>query len=218
VAEARRRVGRPPASGAADTRARLLAVARWAFATRGYGATTNRDLADAAGITTGAIYHYFPSKADLYQAAYEQGIAIVFDEFDRVVSGRTGLLDRFEAVLDAAAVLDRLDSSLAAFVVNVPWEASHHPDLRERTTAANARSRRFFESLVADAVAHAELEPGVDPAAVVDVLGLLASGLARFSQQVGDPGRHVGAATALKLLMAGGLVRPTASPGRRAGP
>ena len=61
-----RKLGRPRDVDSSDTRQTLLEVARRIFARDGYGATTNRSIADEAGITTGAIYHYFPSKAELY--------------------------------------------------------------------------------------------------------------------------------------------------------
>lgn len=49
-------------------RAELLAPAFALFADRGYAAVSMRDLARAAGVTTGALYHYFPSKEALFEA------------------------------------------------------------------------------------------------------------------------------------------------------
>jgi hypothetical protein len=40
-----RRLGRPPAVDSTVTRGRILTAARRSFATRGYDATTNRDIA-----------------------------------------------------------------------------------------------------------------------------------------------------------------------------
>ncbi|NDH46111.1 MAG: TetR/AcrR family transcriptional regulator, partial [Actinobacteria bacterium] len=45
-----RRVGRPCQSDALETRRRLLDAARESFTTRGYDNTTNREIAQAAGI------------------------------------------------------------------------------------------------------------------------------------------------------------------------
>ena len=50
------------------------------FARDGYEATTNRSIAKASGITSGAIYHYFDSKAELYAAVYEEVYDRVFAE------------------------------------------------------------------------------------------------------------------------------------------
>lgn len=45
-----------------ERRAELLAIAAKLFAERGLRATTVRDIADAAGILSGSLYHHFDSK------------------------------------------------------------------------------------------------------------------------------------------------------------
>ena len=47
-----------------EKRARLLAAARKAFATSGYGASVH-DICQAAGVGIGTFYHQFPDKSDL---------------------------------------------------------------------------------------------------------------------------------------------------------
>ena len=66
------RLGRPPASNAAETRQRIIATAAELFAVNGYGVTTNKDVATQAGITTGALYYYFDSKLAMYLAVYAE--------------------------------------------------------------------------------------------------------------------------------------------------
>jgi AcrR family transcriptional regulator len=183
----------------------LLEVARLAFATYGYDATTNKDIAAEAGITTGAIYHYFSSKADLYVAAHERVQAIAYAAFEDAVAGVTTLPDRLNALLDTAVALSRDDPTLAGFVVNVSWELQRHEELRERMRATEARGRVFFESLVADAAARGELPPNVEESGVVDMIRAVIAGLARFSSQTGDPARHGAATEAMKALIDGRL-------------
>ena len=48
------------------TRAKLLEAARDMFAERGYEAATVRDIAAAAGLSTGAVFASFSDKADLF--------------------------------------------------------------------------------------------------------------------------------------------------------
>lgn len=57
--------------GSPDTRAEILAAARRAFGTRGYRATTFREIADRAGVDPALITHYFGSKEALFTAALE---------------------------------------------------------------------------------------------------------------------------------------------------
>ncbi|MDI2029747.1 TetR/AcrR family transcriptional regulator [Saccharopolyspora sp. TS4A08] len=53
---------RPARENGSERRAELLAIAGELFATRGFLATTVRDIADAAGILSGSLYHHFDSK------------------------------------------------------------------------------------------------------------------------------------------------------------
>ncbi len=56
---------------AADTRTQILEVARELFVTRGFAATTTRDLADRLGFTKAALYYHFHTKDDLWAALAE---------------------------------------------------------------------------------------------------------------------------------------------------
>lgn len=55
-----------------QTRRTLLRASRQLFATRGYGAVGLAEIVDAAGVTKGALYHHFDSKAGLFRAVLEQ--------------------------------------------------------------------------------------------------------------------------------------------------
>jgi len=48
-----------------DRRARLVVLAGELFAQKGYRATTVREIADAAGILSGSLYHHFDSKESI---------------------------------------------------------------------------------------------------------------------------------------------------------
>ena len=55
-----------------ETRAKLIAAARKAFAEKGYAGTSMDDLTAAAGLTRGALYHNFGDKRGLLAAVVEQ--------------------------------------------------------------------------------------------------------------------------------------------------
>ena len=63
------RRGRRP--GSPDTRAAILAVAREAFAAKGFAGTSVRGIAADAGVDAALVHHYFKSKDDLFLAALE---------------------------------------------------------------------------------------------------------------------------------------------------
>src|SRR5918998_1114204 len=69
-----RKRGRPPGrtpQGAA-ARDRLYATSIQMIATRGYEATTLRDIAKEAGVSVGLLYRYFPSKQAVVVALYDE--------------------------------------------------------------------------------------------------------------------------------------------------
>jgi len=59
----------------ATTRQRILDVAAKLFRTKGYDATTTRDIAVAAEIATGTLFNYFPSKEAIVGSLVEAVLA-----------------------------------------------------------------------------------------------------------------------------------------------
>ena len=61
---------------AQQTRQQLIEAAIGQFATRGVANTTLTDIADAANVTRGAIYWHFTSKAEIFNAIWEQQLPL----------------------------------------------------------------------------------------------------------------------------------------------
>ncbi|MEO8611034.1 MAG: TetR/AcrR family transcriptional regulator [Chloroflexota bacterium] len=55
-----------------DRRVQIIDAAVQVFSEKGFERATNKDVAQAAGITPGLIYHYFTSKEDLLKAIFEE--------------------------------------------------------------------------------------------------------------------------------------------------
>lgn len=85
----------------AETRARLVAAARPLFARSGYASASTPELAAAAGVTRGALYHQFEDKRGLFTAVVR---AVEADVTQRIVAqvARSGA-DGPAAALHAAA-------------------------------------------------------------------------------------------------------------------
>jgi AcrR family transcriptional regulator len=79
------------------TRRRLLEVSLRLFVRRGYAGTTVRDIADAAGLSVGLMFHYFPSKQALLQEHARNIDAAIAAVVQRLASGARPL-DAFTAV------------------------------------------------------------------------------------------------------------------------
>jgi AcrR family transcriptional regulator len=65
-----------------DTRARILEVALERFATRGYHATSVREIAERVGVTKAAVLYHFPGKSDILGALAEP----MLDDLDAAVA------------------------------------------------------------------------------------------------------------------------------------
>lgn len=185
-----------------------MAAARVCFADQGYGATTNRLIADAAGITTGAIYHYFASKQELYEA--------VFAEVEEFVSARLSaarddappqFTAQLRALLEEAVQLNREDSSLARFLVTVPTDVRRHPGLAPLFDQLTAYHARLLGPVVDEARARGELAEDVARGAVLGVLAVVLTGLVEVSANLANAEQHARNADALIRLLEGNLLR-----------
>jgi AcrR family transcriptional regulator len=105
---------RTQAERSAVTRAALVAAARALFAEHGYNDVGTERVAQAAGVTRGALYHQFADKADLFAAVLE---AVEIDLTVRLI----------EAVAAKAT-----DDPLSALVAGTDaWlDASTDPEIR----------------------------------------------------------------------------------------
>ena len=207
---ARPRIGRPPDSDAAETRRRIIDAARRAFAAGGFAAATNREIAMASGVTTGAVYHHFGSKEALYLAVYTDAHDQVYDRFDASIAGRTTFLDMFDAVLDEAARVNRRDPSLAAFIGSARVDRRRYQELAAVIPDDRARRSAFFGRLVDRGVSTGEIaaERAAEVAVVVDTLILGLNDGAMDSVK-----RQLAAITAIKSAIRS-LVRTKRSNGR----
>ena len=57
-----------------DVRGRLLAAALQLFTTKGYAATTVREIVEAAGVTKPVLYYHYGSKEGIYKAFLESAL------------------------------------------------------------------------------------------------------------------------------------------------
>jgi AcrR family transcriptional regulator len=87
----------------AQTRAALVAAGRQLFGAKGFAATSVEDIARAARVTTGALYHHFPTKAAVFEAVFEQVHAEM-------------LVASAEAAAAAGGALEMLDAGFGVFL------------------------------------------------------------------------------------------------------
>ncbi|MEO3813468.1 helix-turn-helix domain-containing protein [Sphaerisporangium sp. B11E5] len=199
-------MGRIAGVTAAETRERLLRAAAGVFAERGYDGTRVADIAAAAGVSNGALYAHFGSKAELL-----------------VASLRT-YGPQLMATLIAAAPDRSINDLLLAIGRWLPRRRDLHRHLVVEALVASRRDedvagpmRDYFgeragwlADLVRAAQGGGEMDPGVSPEALAHFCLLLAMGSALVT-----PDLHTvddAEWSALLTRVVGALAPPAASP------
>ena len=198
-----RRLGRPPATDSLETRQRILDVARAEFAVHGYEVTTNRQIAARVGITTAALYHYFPSKSDLYVAVLAEAEDAVVTRFRSAVEGVENLAEQLSVVLDESHTMNSEDPSLAQLLATFRIDVRRHPEIRAAVEGREQPVATFFTALVDEAVRSGEIE-SADRRPVLALIAILLVGLSDAMSE--DLRAHRLGVDAAKALLVGGLI------------
>jgi AcrR family transcriptional regulator len=202
-----RPLGRPKDTDSAETRQRILEVARGAFASGGYDSSTNRDLAAEVGITAGALYYYYPSKLDLYLAVHEDVQRRVYGRFNEAADGADGFLHKFDAILDVARELNESDPTFAAFIGATRADMRRHPEISDSLSGHAERRDEFFVRLIDAGVETGEIDPA-HREFMVEFVAIILIGLTDGVSD--DSDRHQRAITSIKMALRGKLLTPPA--------
>ena len=73
-----------------ERRDEILAIAAQLFAERGFAATTVREIADAAGILSGSLYHHFDSKESMVDELVHEMLDRVLAAYRRIIATDAG--------------------------------------------------------------------------------------------------------------------------------
>ncbi|MER7470607.1 MULTISPECIES: TetR/AcrR family transcriptional regulator [unclassified Micromonospora] len=161
----------------AARRRQIVDAARRCFLREGFHRTTMQDVIAEAGLSVGAVYRYFPSKADLISAIAEEavgGAEVVLDDLLR----REPPLPLVEALDRALAYVETQlgDDGALRIAIQVWGEAQRDPALAEFVAARYDDIRRHFEALVRRAQGTGEVAADADPEAVAAALFALVPG------------------------------------------
>ncbi|MDG9971582.1 TetR/AcrR family transcriptional regulator [Achromobacter mucicolens] len=141
----RARAGRPPTLAA--PRERILEEAAKLFARSGYDGSSISDLAAAIGVSKAAIYHYYPTKQDIYDAIILEVLEGLTQTVGRDVAGAVGGVARLRAfMVGHARYFEQHHAQFVTMLIGYSGMA-----LSEREDAA--RLRDSYEKLLRDVIA-----------------------------------------------------------------
>ncbi|ESP96526.1 TetR/AcrR family transcriptional regulator [Streptomyces sp. CHA1] len=131
--------GNPEGDGTPVPR-RLLAAATRLFADQGYDRTSVQEIVEAAGVTKGALYHYFGSKEDLLQEVYARLLRLQQERLDMYAGSQEPVEERLRAAAADVVVttIENLDDASIFF-------RSIHQLSPEKNKQVRAERRRYHE-------------------------------------------------------------------------
>lgn len=142
-------------------RAELLGLAAALFAERGTRATTVRDIADAAGILSGSLYHHFDSKESMVDEILRGFLDDLFGRYRTITDAGLGARATLEALVTAS--FEAIDRSHAA--VAIYQEEAKHLVGNDRFAYIAERNREFrtlWVSALESGVEDGSFRPDID--------------------------------------------------------
>jgi AcrR family transcriptional regulator len=136
---------RTPSPGAQEAPAarvpeRLIARAVRLFAEQGYEGTSVQEIVAAAGVTKGAMYHYFASKDDLLFEVYNRLLGLQTEHLNAIADGPGTAEHRVRA-----AAVDVVETTLGSIDEAVVFFRSMHMLPADKQALVRSARRRYHE-------------------------------------------------------------------------
>lgn len=157
--------------------AAILRAGARLFAGHGYHETGMRAIAAAAGVSIGALYHYFPSKEAVFLAVLRRGYAQRLEEAQALWRGGLAVPEVLRRVvgLHFASVAEGEELGR---LVSRPWHGEL-PALRTQILALREEYARCIAGLLSQAMTRGEIRPAHPLLTAYALLGLVEAVTAR---------------------------------------
>jgi AcrR family transcriptional regulator len=194
-------MGRIAGVTAAETRARLLSAGADIFAERGYDGTRVADIAAVAGVSNGALYAHFASKAELLvEALRAHGRRLLAEAF--AADPEQSITD---LLLEIGRWLPRRRDARGYLVVEALVAARRDEEVARPMRAYIGERADWLAGLMRVAQAGGELDSGLSPNALAHFCLLLAMGSALITPDLHAVGDEEWAALLARVVT--GLAR-----------
>ena len=142
-------------------REELLRIAAGLFAEKGFKNTTVRDIADAAGILSGSLYHHFDSKESMVDEILSTFQEELFAKYDDVLASDVDARTKIEAAVRLSfEAIDRHHFEVAIFQNEADYLGTF--DRFGYLAERNAQSREVWMRLLTEGVATGVLRKDLD--------------------------------------------------------
>ena len=154
---------------AAKTRQDLLDAALQVFSQQGYQAARLQDIAREAGVTRGAIYHHFGSKAELFNTLMDEASAQESGVMEAAIAEGGSLVEIMARILRYSLALLEEDQRLRQIFELSSVKAGNDPELAEVQRKRAEQTELLVggtAAIMAQGIANGELRAGLDPETV----------------------------------------------------
>lgn len=153
-----------------ETKQKLLETALNLIWQSSYDSVGIVQICEQAGVTKGAFYHYFKSKADLATAAFEEHWRRVRVDCDRVFSSQNSALERVDKYCELIISMQEKKQAQSGRVVGCPFISSGQSTTENKLKNLSAeiveRMTKYFASLVADAQREGAIDTDLNPSEI----------------------------------------------------
>ena len=176
AAPADRRLGRPPTRD--DPRAQILLQAAKLFADKGYAASSLNELAAAMNYSKGAIYNYFASKQEIYDAIIIFALTGLYESGAAAIDPKAPPAAQLRAFMVAHAqfLSDNYDSFVTMLV---SFSGMANTELKDDALKLRDAHERLLRRIIADGIADGTFR-AADPATVGRAVLSLLSWMVRW--------------------------------------
>ena len=151
----------PASSRPESRRSELLAIAARLFADKGFRNTTVRDIADAAGILSGSLYHHFDSKESMVDEILRTFQDDLFGQYDEILASDADPRTKLEqAVRTSFDAIDQHHSEVAIFQNDAAYLSTL--DGFDYLDQRHAQSREVWMRLLREGIAAGALREDLD--------------------------------------------------------
>jgi TetR/AcrR family transcriptional repressor of nem operon len=175
-----------------DARGKLLAAAIELIWTSSYGAVGVDQICERAGVNKGSFYHFFPSKADLAVAAYEEFWRQRQPAYDAMFSPQVPPLERLGQWCRCIYHGQKERFQETGFVCGCPYTnigaelSTQDERIRAKAAEMMQRGLRYLESAIADGIRDGTVA-GTDAAQLARAVGCAVTGMILQAKVRNDP-------------------------------
>ena len=198
-------LGRPVGANSEETRKRILEATMRCVAEVGYARATIREIAREAQMTSGSLYHYFPNKAELVKATFDEVAAIAVPRLAQAAGKSDSVLDKLMAVLEESQRVIQDYPLAVAFDRAVRTESPQHLRLAEDSNALFGAFHDLIKTILEQGERDRVLGPGVDADSAANAVFVIFRGLNEYARTAPPAKEYQATVEGAKKLLRGQL-------------